>query len=106
MRAIRFLSIKLTHTATMRQRTNKLNNSKSGQMVIEMILVMTVLVGVVGLVQVSLQKNEAFKTLVQGPWKVLSGMIVAGTWKAPDQAVIKHPAYWNNHGSLRGEQPQ
>ncbi|MCB0390203.1 MAG: hypothetical protein KDD58_02875 [Bdellovibrionales bacterium] len=77
-----------------------------GQMVIEMILVMTVLLSLVGLVRSSLQSSEVFKTLVQGPWRVLSGMITSGTWDSPSEAVRWHPAYYDNHGSLRGDDGQ
>ncbi|MCB9025643.1 MAG: hypothetical protein H6625_04955 [Bdellovibrionaceae bacterium] len=77
----------------------------SGQMVIEMILVMTVLVAIVGALRGTLQSSEAFKTLVQGPWRVLSGMMVAGNWNSPDVAINKHPALGQNHGSLEGTSP-
>ncbi len=81
----------------------KQNNK--GQMVVEMILVMLVMLAVFGAVKTGLKNNEAFQTLVQGPWRVLSGMIIAGSWLPPDQAVEKHPALDSNHGSLRGSDP-
>lgn len=77
----------------------------SGQMVIEMILVMTVLVAIVGALRSTLQSSEAFKTLVQGPWRVLSGMMVAGNWNSPSVAVSRHPALGQNHASLHGTTP-
>lgn len=82
-----------------------MRNSR-GQMVIEMILVMTVLLAIMGALKTGLDNSEAFKTLVQGPWRVLSGMIVAGTWKPPESAVESHPALNRNHGSLRGSGPE
>ncbi|MCB0356593.1 MAG: hypothetical protein KDD40_06280 [Bdellovibrionales bacterium] len=84
-------------------KSQKMSLKNSGQMVIEMILVMTVLIAIIGALRTTLKQNEAFKTLVQGPWQVLSGMIVAGYWKSPDQAVKLHPALHRNHGSLEGE---
>lgn len=75
-------------------------------MVIEMILVMTILIAIVGALRTTLQDSEAFKSLVQGPWRVLSGMMVAGAWKSPDVAIDKHPALDANHGSLKGSSPE
>lgn len=78
----------------------------SGQMIIETILVMTVLLSIVLALRSTLQSSEAFKNLVQGPWQFLSGMMIAGDWSPPATAIERHPALGQNHGSVRGADPQ
>lgn len=85
-------------------KTSTKPTKNSGQMVIEMILVMTVLIAVVGATKSFLADNEVLVKLGSGPWKVLSGMITAGAWASPDNAIVKHPAMHKNHNSIRGEE--
>jgi len=80
--------------------------NKRGQMVIESILIMIVLVAVVGALQATLKKSEAFKTLVQGPWLALSGMIQAGDWNKPEVAMNFHPSLHKKQSSVVGTRKQ
>jgi len=67
---------------------------------------MIVLLGVTLAIRNLMQDSEVFKNLVQAPWQSLSGMITAGNWRPPAQAVEKHPALDKNHGTLRGSPAQ
>ena len=82
-----------------------LTKNNKGQMVIEMILIFTVILAIVTALRTTMRDSEVIQTMVQGPWQVLSGMMMAGNWNPPDQAVLEHPAIHTRHGSVEGETP-
>ena len=85
------------------KKPRKLLRSNVGQMAVEMILIMVVLVALLGMIRDFLQENSAFQSLTQAPWQSLSGMITSGVWKKPDEAINYHPNLHKRHGTVTGE---
>ena len=77
-----------------------------GQMVVEMLLIMIILVAVMQAVRIALRESEAFQTLVQAPWKPLSGMIQAGAWLPPKEAMVHHPNNFSMRSTVEGTFPK
>lgn len=67
---------------------NKVGNQK-GQLVVEAVLLIAVIMAVTILVSNYIQSNEFANKLVAKPWKTLSGMIECGTWTGCGQG--NHP---------------
>ena len=82
--------------------TNKSLN-QSGQMVTEMVLLLTVLVTSTILVANAFKSDETFKKLVSGPWQVLSGMIQNGVWATPANSMHLHPNSYGRHVTVKGD---
>ena len=80
-----------------------MKNSR-GQMVVEMILLMVVLLAILGAIRTTLKENETITSLVQGPWLALSGMIQAGAWLAPQEAMTYHPNRQRQHSTVIGKE--
>lgn len=79
----------------------KLN--KRGQMVIETVLMLTLMVGLAVSVASTFRKNEFVAKLVSGPWETLSGLIQNGVWGQPSETVDKHPNVFYRLNSVQGE---
>ena len=79
-----------------------IRNNK-GQILIEMILVMTVLVGASVFVSSQFRESNFIAQLVSGPWKNLAGMIQNGVWQPRDDGMASHPAVQNRWISPVGE---
>lgn len=62
------------------RKENKLFNSK-GQMVVETVLLMVVLLFFMNMFIKFLKKQEVAKSFTSKPWSVLSGMVECGQWK-------------------------
>jgi hypothetical protein len=54
--------------------------NQSGQLVVEAVLLIAVIMGITMLTSAYIQRNEFANKLVAKPWKTLSGMIECGTW--------------------------
>lgn len=65
--------------------------NQSGQMFIETILVMMVLLGAIYFVGKEFRSNNFVAGLVSGPWKNLAGMIQNGVWGSPTVTMKMHP---------------
>ena len=80
--------------------------SQSGQITVEMVLILFVFVG---MTQFVISEFDRFKPLVKfvgEPWKVVSGMMEFGIWKNPgDISIDKHPSHWNRMYGMQGEPP-
>ncbi len=76
--------------------------NQRGQMVVEGILLMMVLVAVVMALRTTIKSSAMFQTLTQAPWRVLSGMITSGVWKSPQDAIAYHPNQEQRHSSMVG----
>jgi len=76
--------------------------NRSGQMVTEMILLMTVLLAITFTISSYFKNDEIFKKLVSGPWLNLSGMIQNGVWASPKDGMKNHPNHHRRHVSLKG----
>jgi hypothetical protein len=75
--------------------------NKKGQVTVEAVLIMVVLVGFVTLLSKTFQSEELLLKLVQGPWKNLDGMIQNGVWGTPQKTIANHPNDHERHASLR-----
>ncbi|MFZ4403609.1 MAG: hypothetical protein ACOYOK_05850 [Pseudobdellovibrionaceae bacterium] len=74
--------------------------NKSGQFVIEGILLMTVTVSLLIFASRQVRDQQMIAKLVGTPWGKLSGMIEAGVWDAPSAARKKHPNQINRSQSI------
>jgi hypothetical protein len=54
--------------------------NQSGQLLVEMILLMAIGVGISMMITNYLRDNQFAQNLVARPWATLSGMIECGTW--------------------------
>lgn len=66
--------------------------SQAGQFAIEMVLLMSVLVGFMVFATRTLRESNALSKLVQGPWESVAGMIECGEWGTQQEACKSHPA--------------
>ena len=78
-------------------------NSQAGQMVIEMVLLMIVFTAITTSIAASFKENEVVKTLVSGPWLVLSGLLQNGAWESPQNSMALHPNNNRRRTSVDGE---
>lgn len=74
-----------------------------GQMTIEAVLILTMLLGLSTFVANEFRNNELLIKFVQGPWKQISGMAQNGTWGQPGATMADHPNNFNRSVSVRGE---
>lgn len=77
--------------------------NRKGQMTVEAVLILTIMVALAISVKGLLQKNQILSTLVDKPWSYLTGMIENGVWMPRDQARLKHPNLLSRHGSPTGQ---
>lgn len=77
--------------------------NRRGQMVIELVLMMTVLLGFVFLVSSSFRDNNFVAQLVSGPWQNLAGMMQNGVWATPEAGMSQHPNSYNRWSTPVGE---
>ena len=80
----------------------KKRNNK-GQVTIEAVLIMIVIVIATTMVSNFFKSNEVFKALVYSPWQSMSGMLQNGTWGAPDQTNSAHPNQGAQNRSTEGD---
>jgi len=77
-------------------------NSPRGQMTIEMLLMIIVML-TMGLTLSRVAKSQGWaKTMVSGPWRPLQAMIENGVWIAAD-AKRYHPHHRHRHGSYESD---
>lgn len=79
-----------------------MKNSK-GQVSVEIVLMLALMVGIMTLVSTSFRNNELIASLVSGPWKHLSGLIQNGSWGTPTETMTQHPNRQDRVSSPRGE---
>lgn len=78
-------------------------SKQSGQITVEMVLIITVLLGTFLFVRKNLfQDGEFLSNLVGGPWDYVSGMIESGRFGKPDNVRTQHPGRGDRHSSLKG----
>lgn len=79
---------------------------QGGQMIIEAVLIMTMLMGFAYIVTSSFRSNETVAKLVSGPWTSLAGVIQNGTWAPAEQNMKSHPSDMDRRISLEGDVPR
>jgi hypothetical protein len=65
--------------------------NQKGQLVIEMILLLTVLVSLVSFVTKSFVDKKYLQNVVQKPFEILQGMAENGSWGSPNNTKSQHP---------------
>ena len=78
---------------------------QSGQMIVESILIMTMLVGFAYFISSYFRSNEIFARLISSPWTNLAGVIQNGTWAPPQKNMNLHPSDMDRRISLEGDKP-
>lgn len=71
--------------------------NKRGQLVMEAVLLLVVILGVYMTVSRVASENQLMQRLISGPWTALAGMMENGVWGSPDQVRRNHP-----HSKSRG----
>lgn len=77
--------------------------NRSGQMVIELVLMMTVLFGAVFFISSNFRESNIVAQLVSGPWQSLAGMMQNGVWARPEDGMSQHPASFSRWSTPIGE---
>jgi hypothetical protein len=74
-----------------------------GQMVVEAVLIMVVLLGIQLMVARYFKGNEVLKQLITGPWAAMAGMLQNGVWLPRERGAISHPSGHTRHITIQGE---
>ena len=78
---------------------------QSGQITIEAVLILTLLVSTVFAGTRLIQDQQMLSKLVEKPWQYLAGMIENGYWAPVQAGKAKHPNQLSRHGSPQGQTP-
>ena len=76
---------------------------QSGQMSLEMVLIMIVFAAAVLYISNTMRKGQYLQNLVQGPWSYLAGMIENGNWAPVSEARSNHPNQSQRFVSYKGD---
>lgn len=80
-------------------------NKQSGQITIEAVLILTLLVSTVFAGTRMIKDQQMLPKLVEKPWQYLAGMIENAYWAPVDAGKSKHPNQLGRHGSPQGDTP-
>lgn len=83
----------------------EIKNSQKGQMIVEAILIMVVLLAIVGLTAQVFKKDDFVASLVSKPWQNIAGMLQNGVWAPPNKGAKLHPNHYIRHISIKGDSP-
>ena len=87
----------------------KAKRDKKGQMTVEMVLILTVLVGSAYLVKKELfdKPKNPFYRFVTEPWKSIAVMMESGVWLAdPEEGRKHHPNHFKRIRAEKGKDPK
>lgn len=80
--------------------------SQRGQVTVEAVLIIVVMMALFTLVQRSLFKDKEYlSNFIEQPWLVVSGLIENGAPGDPEKGRIKHPGHFSRHIAMFGENP-
>ena len=79
--------------------------NKKGQMTLEAVLIMTVMVSILTVISNKANEANLLTTLVQKPWSHIRGMIEDAYWDHPSKSKTKHPNLFSRRASARGDNP-
>lgn len=90
----------------MKVEINKAIKNQSGQIVVENLLLLVLMVGITSLAFKTLRQQEVVRSLLGAPWGKLSGMIQCGTWSKLENgqrscAAGNHPMSRDRNISLK-----
>lgn len=77
---------------------------QKGQMTIESVLLVALLLGVSTFVSRYFKKNQMIENLVSEPWIRLSSMLQNGVWKSKPNSLQFHPLQKERNKSISGDQ--
>lgn len=80
--------------------------NRSGQAIIEAILILALFVSVGTLATGYFKQNELFAQMVSAPWLRLAGMMQNGIWMSPKDGAPLHPTQYGRYRSIRGDKPE
>lgn len=80
-------------------------NRERGQMTIEAILILTLLLSTVFAGTRIIRDQQVLSRMVSGPWSYMAGMIENGFWAPAQAGKGKHPNHITRHGSPQGDVP-
>lgn len=78
-------------------------SSESGQMTIEMVLMVTILFGLIVTITGLIKQQQILAAVVEGPWASMQGMIEDGVWQPAGSSKAGHPSLRRRHRSYEGE---
>jgi len=78
-------------------------NNQGGQLIVEAVLIIVMLVGFTFMVANYFKSNEVLKQLISGPWQNLAGMMQNGVWAPPAVGAAIHPNSHNRGVVITGE---
>ena len=87
----------------------KAKRDKKGQMTVEMVLILVILVATVNLVKEELfdKSDNPFYRFVTEPWKSIAVMMESGVWLADrDGGKAAHPNHFKRIRSEKGKDPK
>ena len=71
---------------------NRFLQKNRGQITLEAVLILVVLIGVANLARSYLvEKHDFFSAIIATPWKQIGGMVESGVWGRKNQVRSKHP---------------
>lgn len=76
---------------------------RSGQMAVEMILMLALFLGASYFVRDAFQSNGIIAQIVSRPWLSIAGMLQNGVWAPPEESNSQHP---NNFSRVRSPFPE
>jgi uncharacterized protein (UPF0333 family) len=77
-------------------------SNQRGQIAVEYILLLTILVVIAGTLRTYLNKQEVLATFVSKPWETLAGVIENGAIGKAGATKLQHPNFLYRHASLKG----
>ncbi len=80
-------------------------NKQSGQITVEAVLVLTILVSTVFVATRTISDQQFLSRMVERPWSYLAGMIENGMWVPAVAGRGRHPNHNTRHGSPVGDAP-
>ena len=85
---------------------SKKRNQQSGQMTVEMVLILIALMGIVGFASETLKEQKVLQQFISVPWKMVSNMMESGVWeKNQEEAQEQHPGHWRRMYGNDGDPP-
>lgn len=86
-------------------RSSQLHSSQKGQVLIEAVLLLTLIIGLWSLFSRTAKQAKWFESMISGPWTTMSGMIENGVWESEKKAQAKHPNHFTRVVSYREQEP-
>jgi len=82
--------------------SGQLCRQKRGQITVEMVLLLAVMVAAVYMVQAGFKEHKPVYNFISGPWKTIGGMMESGSWAKRKPARENHPNHWKRMYAKRG----